>query len=402
MQTVAQSWLVYRMTGSATLLGVVGFASQFPIFLLSPLGGAVSDSYPRRHSMIAIQTAAMLLAFPLAVLTLTNRIQVWHVIVLALLLGAVNAFDIPVRQAFFVEMVGRQDLMNALALNSSMVNGARIVGPAVAGLLVAAVGEGWCFLLNGISYIPVIAGLTMIKSGNRPPVEHHGSRIKAIVVGLHFVWRTRPIRALLLLIGLVSLMGMPYSVLMPIFANQILNGGPKSLGLLMGSSGIGALVAALILVGRRGMRGLSKWVMMACGGFGVSLVLFAFSRNLWLSVLLLLPVGFSMMLQLASTNTLIQAMAPDHFRGRVMSMYSMMFMGMSPIGALLAGVFAHSLGAPGAVAAGGAACIAAALVFRSHLPALTAEGRELIDAQMMVPAEPAEAETGEVTGQGSH
>jgi len=397
MQSIAQSWLVYRLTGSATLLGIVGFASQFPVFVLAPVGGAVADSYPRRHALIATQTAAMLLAFPLAALTLTNRIQVWHLIVFAALLGAISAFDVPIRQAFVVEMVGRDDLMNAIALNSSMMNGARIIGPAVAGVLVAAVGEGWCFLLNGVSFIAVIVGLILMNVGNRPPGEHRGSRVSAIIEGFHFVLRTRPIRDLLILLGLMSVMGMPYTVLMPIFADEIFNGGAKGLGLLMGSSGIGALAGALLLAGRQNVRGLGKWVMLSCGGFGVSLVLFALSRNFWISTLLLLPVGFTMMVQMASSNTLIQSMVPDQLRGRVMAVYSMMFMGMSPVGALLAGLLAHRLGAPLTVAAGGVVCVAGALVFRSRLPRIRTEGRQLILAQTMAAGEPADTEASDVT-----
>ena len=397
MQSIAQSWLVYRLTGSATLLGIVGFASQFPVFVLAPVGGAVADSYPRRHALIATQTAAMLLAFPLAALTLTNRIQVWHLIVFATLLGAISAFDVPIRQAFVVEMVGRDDLMNAIALNSSMMNGARIIGPAVAGVLVAAVGEGWCFLLNGVSFIAVIVGLILMNVGNRPPGEHRGPRVSAINEGFHFVLHTRPIRDLLILLGLMSVMGMPYTVLMPIFADEIFNGGAKGLGLLMGSSGIGALAGALLLAGRQDVRGLGKWVMLSCGGFGVSLVLFALSRNFWISTLLLLPVGFTMMVQMASSNTLIQSMVPDQLRGRVMAVYSMMFMGMSPVGALLAGLLAHRLGAPLTVAAGGVVCIAGALVFRSRLPRIRMEGRQLILAQTMAAGEPADTESSDVT-----
>ena len=397
MQSIAQSWLVYRLTGSATLLGIVGFASQFPVFVLAPVGGAVADSYPRRHALIATQTAAMLLAFPLAALTLTNRIQVWHLIVFATLLGAISAFDVPIRQAFVVEMVGRDDLMNAIALNSSMMNGARIIGPAVAGVLVAAVGEGWCFLLNGVSFIAVIVGLILMNVGNRPPGEHRGPRVSAIIEGFHFVLHTRPIRDLLILLGLMSVMGMPYTVLMPIFADEIFNGGAKGLGLLMGSSGIGALAGALLLAGRQDVRGLGKWVMLSCGGFGVSLVLFALSRNFWISTLLLLPVGFTMMVQMASSNTLIQSMVPDQLRGRVMAVYSMMFMGMSPVGALLAGLLAHRLGAPLTVAVGGVVCIAGALVFRSRLPRIRTEGRQLILAQTMAAGEPADTESSDVT-----
>jgi MFS family permease len=397
MQTVAQSWLVYRLTGSATLLGLVGFASQFPIFLLSPVAGAVADMYPRRRTMIVIQSLMMLLAFPLAVLTLMHRIQVSHVIVLAILLGFVNAFDIPVRQSFVAEMVGREDLINAIALNSSMMNGARIIGPAVAGILVSVVGEGWCFFLNGLSYLAVIIGLIFITAGNNRPREHEGSRIEAILEGFRFALHTRPVRALLLLLGVVSLMGMPYSVLMPIFADKILKGGAKGLGLLMGSSGVGALLGAAVLAGRQGVRGLGNWVMFACAGFGTSLMLFSLSRNFWFSTLLLLPVGFSMMVQMASSNTLIQSMVPDRLRGRVMALYSMMFLGMAPFGALLSGILANLMGAPSTVALGGAVCIAGAVVFRSHLPKIRAEGRQLILAQMMAAGEPTDNEAPNVT-----
>jgi MFS family permease len=392
MQTVAQSWLVYRLTGSATLLGIVGFSSQFPVLILAPIAGAVADRYPRRRSMIAIQIAAMLLAFPLAWLTLSNRIQVWHIIVLAILLGIVTAFDIPVRQSFVAEMVGRDDLINAIALNSSMMNGARIIGPAIAGVVVAAVGEGWCFLLNGLSYLAVIIGLQFITSGNQAPHEDQGSHLEAILEGFRFVLHTRPVRTLLMLIGVVSLMGMPYSVLMPIFADHILNGGAKGLGILMGFSGIGALLGAVTLAGRQGVRGLGTWVMFACAGFGTSLILFSLSRTFWLSTFLLVPVGFCMMVQLASSNTLVQSMVPDRLRGRVMAVYSMMFLGMAPFGALFAGLLANHLGAPLTVAIGGAACIAGAAVFRSQLPKVRAEGRQLILAQMMAAGEPADHE----------
>src|SRR6516164_9481802 len=240
MQTVAQSWLVYRLTGSATLLGIVGFASQFPIFIFSPVAGAVADSHPRRRSMIVIQTFMMLQAFPLAILTMTNRIHVWHIMVLATLLGICSAFDIPVRQAFVAEMVAREDLVNAIALNSSMMNGARIIGPAIAGVTVALVGEGWCFLLNGFSYLAVIIGLLFITTGNSVPREDQASRLETILEGFRYAIHTQPVRALLLLLGLSSLMGMPYSTLMPIFADQILHGGAQGLGLLMGFSAAAA------------------------------------------------------------------------------------------------------------------------------------------------------------------
>ena len=387
MQTVAQSWLVYRMTGSSLLLGAVGFASQIPVFLFAPLGGIVADNRDRQKVVIATQTASMILAFILAALTLTNRVQVWHIFVLASLLGVVNAFDIPGRQAFLVDMVGREDLMNAIALNSSMFNGARIVGPAVAGILVASIGEGWCFFANAVSYIAVIIGLMMMRVATQP-APRPGTPLENILEGFRFVRHTAPIRALLLLLSLVSVVGMPYAVLMPIFADQILHGGARGLGLLMGATGVGALLGALSLAARTGVSGLGRWVALASGSFGVSLILFSVSRNFWLSAALLLPVGYSMMTQMAASNTLIQAMVPDHLRGRVMAVYSMGFMGMAPIGALLAGVAADRLGAPLTVALGGVVCIGGAALFHHKLPGLRVEARQLIVAQNLVGGDP--------------
>ena len=378
MQTVAQSWLVYRLTNSAVLLGLVGFASQIPVFLLAPLGGSVADHYNRHRIVIATQTTAMLLAFCLAILTLTGCVQVWHIFVLASLLGVVNAFDIPTRQAFVIDMVGRDDLINAIALNSSMINGARIVGPAVAGVLVATIGEGWCFLANAISYLAVIAGLLMMRLTAPIRPRRSSSAMAHIIEGFRYVKHTRPIRALLLLLGLVSLMGMPYAVLMPIFADQILHGGARGLGLLMGAAGFGALIGAGVLAAKKGLSGLGHWVALAAAGFGASLILFSFSRSFWLSVGLLVPTGFCMMVALASSNTLIQSLVLDELRGRVMAVYSMMFMGMAPFGSLMAGALAHRLTAPGTVALGGAACIVGAAVFALRLSALRHEARQII------------------------
>ncbi len=397
MQSVAQAWLVYRLTGSPVLLGFVGFAAQFPVFLLAPLGGSVADRYDRRHVLIATQTAAMLVAFILAGLTLTGRVQVWHIVVLASFLGAINAVDITTRQAFAVDIVGRADLINAIALNSSMVNGARIVGPAVAGVLVARVGEGWCFLVNAVSFLAVIAGLLMMNMTARTTVPLPGSAPESILEGFRYVRRTGPVRALLLLLGLVSLMGMPYAVLMPVFADQILHGGPRGLGLLMGASGTGALVGAVVLAARKGIRGLGHWIALAAAGFGMSLILFSLSRSFWLSAALLVPAGFSMMIEMAASNTMIQSLIPDALRGRVMAVYSMMFMGMAPFGALLAGALAHRIGAPATVMVGGSACIAGAVLFRWHLPALKDETRQMIVALQVAGGEPAE----EMTGQAS-
>jgi MFS family permease len=394
MQAVAQSWLVYRLTGSAVLLGLVGFSSQIPVLLLAPVGGSFADRHNRQRMLIATQTASMLLAFILAALTLAERVQVWHVIVLAALLGVVNAFDIPGRQAFVVDMVGKEDLLNAIALNSSMVNGARIIGPALAGLLVSFIGEGWCFFVNGLSYVAVILGLFWMQPRPQLQGSHPNSALSSIVEGFRFVWSATPIRALLLLLGLVSLMGMPYSVLMPIFADQILHGGPWSLGLLMGASGVGALAGALSLAARSGVFGLGRWVAFSSAGFGASLILFSMSRHFWLSFVFLIPVGFSVMVQMASSNTLIQAMSPDHLRGRVMAVYSMMFMGMAPFGALFAGVLGEHIGAPVTVGIGGVVCIVGALIFASRLPALRPEGRRMIVALQMAGGEPPDEKTG--------
>ena len=389
MQTVAQAWLVYRMTKSPLLLGSVGFASQIPVFLFAPLGGITADRVNRQRLVIATQTAAMILAGILAVLTLTGRVQVWHIFVLASMLGVVNAFDIPGRQSFLVDMVGKEDLMNAIALNSSMFNGARIVGPAIAGVLVAKIGEGWCFGANSISYIAVIVGL-MLMHVRCAPRAGKGSPIADIVEGFRWVNHTRVIRALLLLLGLVSVVGMPYTVLMPVFADKILHGGARGLGILMGATGVGALFGALTLAAKTGVRGLGRWVAFACASFGTSVFLFSFSRSFWLSVALLLPAGYSMMLQMACSNTLVQTMVPDQLRGRVMSVYSMMFMGMAPFGAFFGGALAHHIGAPATVAIGGATCVLGAIMFGRALPNLHIEARHLIIAQGLAGGEPAQ------------
>jgi MFS family permease len=395
MQSVAQSWLVYRMTGSSLLLGSVGFASQIPVFLFAPLGGIVADRLDRRKIVISTQIASMILAFILAALTLFHSVKIWHIFVLAALLGLVNAFDLPGRQSFLVDMVGKEDLMNAIALNSSMFNGARIIGPAIAGILVAKIGEGWCFFANGVSYIAVIVGLILmnVQCPRRTP---KGSPLDSLIEGFRFVNRTRPIRALLLLLGLVSLVGMPYTVLMPIFADRILHGGARGLGLLMGATGVGALLGALTLASRTGVKGLGRWVAYSCTGFGVSLLLFSITRNFTVAVVTLLPVGFSLMLQMSSSNTLVQSMVPDELRGRVMAVYSMMFMGMAPFGALLGGAIADKLGAPIAVAIGAIACLMGAAWFGLQLPKIRIEARRLIVAQAAAGGEPSEEMTSRV------
>ncbi|HXA05365.1 MAG TPA: MFS transporter [Bryobacteraceae bacterium] len=389
MQSVAQAWLVYRLTKSALLLGTVGFASQIPVFLFAPLGGITADRVNRQRLVIATQTASMILAGILAWLTLRGHlnVHVWPIFLLAGLLGVVNAFDIPGRQAFLIDMVGKEDLMNAIALNSSMFNGARVVGPAVAGILVARIGEGWCFAANAISYVAVIIGLLLMKVRSVPRISNR-SPIEDIIEGFRWVNRTKIIRSLLFLIGLVSLVGMPYTVLMPVFADKILHGGARGLGILMGATGVGALFGALTLAAKTGIKGLGRWVTITCATLGISLFLFSFSTSFWLSAALLLPCGYSMMLQMACSNTLIQTIVPDHLRGRVMSLYSMMFMGMAPFGAFFGGALANRIGAPMTVAIGGIACVLGAIWFGRALPELRIEARRLIVAQGLAGGEP--------------
>src|SRR5580658_5859776 len=287
MQNVAQAWLVYRMTGSSVLLGVVSFAGQIPVVPLAPLAGMVADRMDRRKVVIATQTASMVLALVLAVLTLTKLVNVWEVIVLASLMGVVNSFDIPARQSFLVEMVGREDLMNAIALNSSMFNGARIIGPAIAGILVASIGEGWCFFANGVSFIAVIIGLLLMRIAPRQRERETASAFEHIAEGFRFVRHTAPIRTVLLLLGLVSLVALPYTVLMPIFAARILHGNARTLGILGAASGTGALAGALLLASRTKVHGLGRWLAIACAASGTALMLFALSHWFILSVILL-------------------------------------------------------------------------------------------------------------------
>jgi MFS family permease len=394
MQLVAESWLVFRLTGSSALLGVTSFCTLIPVFLFATIGGAAADRLNRHRIIVVTQTLSLIFPTILGVLTITGHVRVWHVFVLATCLGIVNAFDVPARQSFLVDMVGREDLMNAIALNSSMVNGARAIGPAIGGLLVASVGEGWCFLLNGASYLAVIGGLLLMRV---PPHERHPaprSAISDMLEGFRFVVRTAPIHTLLILCGISSFAGMPYSVLMPVFAESILRAGPSGLGILMAAAGVGALGGALALVSRHSVRGLGRWVAVSAAAFGIALIGFSLSRTFWLSTLLLVPVGVSMIVQLASANTLIQAMVPNALRGRVMALYSMMFMGMAPFGSLFAGWLAERVGAPITVAAGGLVCLVAAIGFSLRLPSIRAEARELIVAQEMAGGLPPAEMTG--------
>ncbi|HWE51959.1 MAG TPA: MFS transporter [Bryobacteraceae bacterium] len=381
MQNVAQSWLVYRLTGSSALLGLVSFVGQIPVLLLSPVGGYAADRWNRRTVVILTQSISMVLALALAGLTLTNTIQIREVFVLAALLGVVNSFDIPARQSFLVEMVGKEDMINAIALNSSMFNGARIAGPAIAGILVAQIGEGWCFFANGISYIAVIGGLLAMRMGPFQPAPRSLSAFHTIREGFRYVARTGPVLALLSIVGVLSFAGLPYLVLMPIYADSIFHEGPAGLGILMGVAGLGALIGALLLASRTVLTGLTRWVALAMVIFGITLGAFAYSRSLWFSCAMLLLMGFTGMIQMGAANTLIQSMVPDYLRGRVMSVYSMMYMGVGPFGAMFAGFAADDFGAPATLAVGAGTCLIAAAIYVWRLPGIRAGARELLRAE---------------------
>jgi MFS family permease len=371
MQRIAVGWLVYRLTNSAFLLGVVGFAGQIPAFVLAPFAGVLADRWNRHRLLILTQILAMIQAFILAYLVLSGIIVIWEIIVLSLILGAVTSFDIPVRQSFLVEMIEEKaDLGNAIALNSSIVNGARLLGPTIAGLLIASVGEGMCFLINGLSYIAVIASLFLMKIGKRDVELHKPGAWHDLKEGFDYVYRFEPIRAIILLLALVSLMGMPYAVLMPVFARDILHGGPSALGFLMGSAGVGALAGALYLASRRGVLGLGKMIPIGAGMFGLGLTAFALSRSFFWSLTLLTATGFGQMIQLATSNTLLQTMADDDRRGRVMGFFTAAFVGIAPLGSLLAGGLASLIGAPWTLFIGGVACLIGAGLFARKLPQL--------------------------------
>ncbi len=369
MQVIAISWLVYDLTDSALLLGMVGFCSQIPAFFLAPFTGVFIDRWNRHRILITTQTLSMIQAFILAFLTLTGRINIWHIVLLSLSLGLVNAFDMPARQAFVVEMVEkRSDLANAIALNSSMVNSARLIGPAVAGILVAIVGEGFCFLINGISFMSVIAALLAMRIKKISKNKYSNNIAQDIKEGFRYAFGFVPIRSILLFLGLVSLVGMPYTVLMPIFAKDVLNGGPNFLGFLMASAGIGALVGGIYLASRRTVLGLGKILTAATGIFGLSLIIFSVSKNLWLSLSMMLISGLGMIIHIASVNTILQTITEDDKRGRVMSFFTMAFIGMSPFGSLMAGALANSIGAPNTVLISGGICILGAVIFSIKLP----------------------------------
>jgi MFS family permease len=375
---IATSWLVYRLTGSELLLGVVGFCGQIPTLLLSPLTGVLVDRYNRHRILLWTQVASMLQSFALAALALTGVITVTHILILQLAQGVINSFDTPARQSFVVQLVAdREDLPNAIALNSSMVNASRIIGPSIGGMLIAAFGEGWCFLLDGISYIAVLASLlAMTVSREKPPRKPTRAR-EELSEGFHYAWKSEPIRIALFLLAMVATLGMPYSVLMPAIASDVLHGDAHTLGFLMTASGVGALVGALYLASRRSVLGLGRVMTAATLVFGGSLMVFGLSRQLWLSLLILPMVGGGMMVELASTNTILQTIVEERLRGRVMSFYAMAVLGTAPVGSLLAGLLADRIGASRTIFIGGSFCVLASIWFSRRLPKLREQIRPI-------------------------
>jgi len=348
----------------------------------------LADRWNRHRVLVITQTASMIQAMVLAVLVLTGTIAVWHIIVLSLLLGLINALDVPTRQSFIVDMIEkREDLGNAIALNSSMVNGARLIGPSVAGILIATLGEGICFLLNGLSFIAVVVALLAMKIKPKNREIQNSHVLQGLKEGYSYAFGFAPIRSVLLLLALVSLMGMPFTVLMPIFAEKILQGGPKTLGFLLGATGVGAIAGSIYLASRKSVVGLGRIVVISSNLFGIGLVAFSLSRVFWLSLLIMLVIGFGMMVQMASSNTILQTLVEEDKRGRIMSFYTMAFMGMVPFGSLLAGSLANSLGAPQTVMIGGIACILGSVVFAKELPTLRKIVRPIYVEKGILPEE---------------
>jgi MFS family permease len=363
MQSTAQLWLVYKLTNSAALLGVFGFANQIPILVLASVGGYVGDRYNRHLGVIWTQAVSMILAFTLAALTFTHLLQVWHLILIAFLVGIVNAFDVPIRQAFLVQMVGKEDLPNAIALNSSMFNSARVIGPPIAGFVIAYVHEGWCFFLNGLSFMAVIVALLAMRIAKfeRKPVE--GSPMRNFLEGFRYAMRDMPTRSALLLLSVLSLFGLQYSVFLPVFARDVLHHGALGFSVLLSTAGVGAALGALQFASRTNFTGMARWIAMMSVICSVCLIVFSESHVFWLSAAVLFVVGFAATSLMAATNTTVQNRVPDELRGRVMAVYATMFMGVQPIGSLIAGGVAKHIGAPRTLLVFGVIVLMASLVF---------------------------------------
>jgi MFS family permease len=363
MQSTAQLWLVYKLTNSAALLGVFGFANQIAILLLASVGGYVGDRYNRHLGVIWTQTASMILAFTLAALTFSHLLQVWHLILIAFLVGIVNAFDVPIRQAFLVQMTSKEDLPNAIALNSSMFNAARVVGPPIAGFVIAYIHEGWCFFLNGVSFVAVILALLAMRIPKFEVKPVLGSPVRNFLEGFRYAMSDMPTRSALLLLSVLSLFGLQYSVFLPVFARDVLHHGALGFSVLLSTAGVGAALGALHFAARRSFKGLAKWIAVMAVICAVCLIGFSESRIFWVSAGVLFVVGFAATSLMAATNTTVQNRVPDHLRGRVMAVYATMFMGVQPIGSLIAGGVAKHIGAPRTLAVFGVIVLMASLVF---------------------------------------
>ncbi|MGH9563376.1 MAG: MFS transporter [Terracidiphilus sp.] len=387
MTRIATSWLVYRLTHSALLLGTVSFVGQIPTFLFAPFAGVWIDRLDRRQVLVWTQTLAMLQSFALAWLTFSGRITVDWILFLSAVGGIINAFDMPGRQSFMVQMIDdRVDLSNAIAINSSMVNVARLIGPSLAGVVIAATSEAWCFLIDGVSYIAVIISLLMMRVHIAAVARKATSTLHELKEGWSYVSGFLPIRTILLLFAVVSLMGMPFVVLMPIFAANVLHGDAHTLGFLMGAMGVGALISALSLAARRSIRGLIRMIPIATGVFGLGLIGFGMSHVFWLSMVTVAIAGAGMMQGMAASNTVIQTLVSEDKRGRVMSYYTMAFVGMAPFGSLLAGWMANLIGAPWTVIANGAAVVLGAAWFFTRLPALRVVVRPIYEEMGIISA----------------
>jgi MFS family permease len=400
MGRVAINWLVYRLTGSAAMLGVVAFAGAIPAFVLTPISGTVVDWFDRYRVLLISQMVLGLIALALGTLVVTGNEAVWSVILLAMLMGVARAFDIPARQALVVNLVDdREDLSNAIALNSTMINGAKLIGPMIAGVVIAAVGEGVLFLADGFSYVFVIAAMLAMRMPNRHRPKRDRAFLAHFVEGWQYARQSVPIRSLLMLMAMVSLLAVPYMVLLPIFADQVIGGGATTLGFLTASAGAGAVVAGMYLASRRNVLGLGRVIGLGAGLFGAALIGFSLVNQLWMAMLLLPFAGFGMMTVMAGTNTALQTLVDDDKRGRVMAFFTMAFMGAAPIGNLVAGVVAEYLGVQWTVAIGGGACIVSACWFATVLPAIRAAARPILIEQGLIAAESVRAAAdSELTG----
>ncbi len=374
MQRIAMPWLVYHITGSVFLLGAVGFAGQIPTFLLSPFAGVLTDRWNRYRVLLFTQVLSMIQAIILTWLCLSGTIQVWQIVLLSIGLGCVNAFDVPARHSFVIDMVEKkQDLGNAIALNSLMFNGARLIGPSIAGIMLASTSEGFCFLLNAVSYVFVIISLLMMKLKVKSVKEKSTRILKELIDGWIYTFGFQPIKHIIIMLGISSLMGMSYSVLMPVFAKEILHGGSHTFGFLMGAAGFGALSGALYLASRKTVIKLGSIVPASALLFGTGLIVLSFSKVFSLSLVLMVFIGLGMMMQAAASNIIIQTITDDDKRGRVMGFYSMALMGTAPFGSLIAGWLAKVIGTPWTIFTGGAATILGALFFLRKLPELKKE-----------------------------